>query len=236
MNEEDIATSQKDPMLDQSIRNPSKDVVTDGSNLELIVSDVLAINNKCDLRLTSSDTVGNNKKCDLRSTSSDTLGNDAKRKTLEASVESSFRSSVEKPWYHAEVERARKHVDTLFSESTLEDRTGIFPKFTQDECSLGKFLGKGSFGTVHEVKEFLIEKSVAKNLGPTEKETEESSDEDEMEGREFIARHSTRATGEARYAIKCLSTEIIENRAVYSDGVANMVIGTSNVQRCSKTY
>lgn len=144
-------------------------------------------------------------------------------------VGSSFRCSVAKPWYAEEVELARRHVEKLFRNSVLEDRTGLLPKFTQDECSLGKFLGKGSFGTVHEIKDFDINTNTSsKSVVVAIQAQENSLVETEMEGREFIAKHSRRATGESRYAIKCLNLDIMEDRSLYCQGVSNMAIGMSS--------
>lgn len=114
---------------------------------------------------------------------------------------------------------AEKHIKTTFEGSHIDDRTGQFPKFAKKEVSLGKVLGKGGFGTVYEVRGF--------EAGRPSK-IKVASDEDaevgagEMESRKFISDHCIRKGGDARYALKILSPEVIEDPPTFIQGITDM--------------
>ena len=56
----------------------------------------------------------------------------------------------------AGAEYAKKVVTNMFETSKIGDNAYLFPKFDMKEIKLGKVLGKGGFGTVSEVKGFVI--------------------------------------------------------------------------------
>ncbi|KAG7347360.1 serine/threonine protein kinase [Nitzschia inconspicua] len=133
---------------------------------------------------------------------------------------------------------AEDSVAKTFSDSTIEDNTKNFPKFTKSEVTLGKVLGKGGFGTVYEVRgfkanfEFL---STSKRLlmstrnlmgnvdAPYEDEEVEAG---QMESRKFISDHCLRSNGHARYAVKFLSPTTVEDPASFIQGIIDMAIET----------
>ena len=57
----------------------------------------------------------------------------------------------------AGAEFANKTVTKMFEKSKVADNSYMFPKFDMNEIKLGKVLGKGGFGTVSEIKGFLID-------------------------------------------------------------------------------
>ena len=57
----------------------------------------------------------------------------------------------------AGAEYAKKVVTNMFETSKIADNAYLFPKFDMEEIKLGKVLGKGGFGTVSEVKGFVID-------------------------------------------------------------------------------
>ena len=57
----------------------------------------------------------------------------------------------------AGAEYAKKTLDKMFENSKVADNSFMFPKFDMNDIKLGKVLGKGGFGTVSEVKGFLMD-------------------------------------------------------------------------------
>jgi serine/threonine protein kinase len=116
---------------------------------------------------------------------------------------------------------ARKHFQETFADSAIEDKIGTFPKFRIDELTLGKILGKGGFGTVYEVRGF-----VAGRASKAGKYEDAEVGTGGMESRQFIAEHCIRKGGDARYAAKMLSPEIIADPDVFVQGITDMAIET----------
>lgn len=110
---------------------------------------------------------------------------------------------------------AKKTVDQLFAESTIQDHAGTYPKFEPTELSLGKVLGKGGFGTVSEVRSFQV-------TDQDEKKEEADAEKEQQESRLFIAEHCIRDGGDARYAIKVLSPEVVADPPRYLQGILDM--------------
>lgn len=116
---------------------------------------------------------------------------------------------------------ARKKVAKLFAKSNVEDRTSDFPAFEKKELGMGKLLGKGGFGTVMEIRSFTVTASAkSKAAKPKNGEVEIGG----MENKKFIAEHCIREGGDARYAVKFLSPEVIQDTARYVQGICDMAI------------
>ena len=133
---------------------------------------------------------------------------------------------------------ARKKIDETFAKSTILDNSMMFPKFSKDELTLGKLLGKGGFGSVFEVRGFsassgglsrhtsLVEGKKLANY-PNHVEDEDEVAEGEMESRKFIADNCIRkGSGDARYAVKYLSQEIIDDPPMFIQAIMDMATET----------
>jgi len=117
---------------------------------------------------------------------------------------------------------ARKQVTKVFINSHVEDNTDHFPKFFKSELVMGKMLGKGGFGTVMEIRGFNV-------AGVAAKKGKKGQDDDEMahggmENKKFIAEHCLRNGGDARYAVKYLSPEVVSDTARFIQGMMDMAI------------
>jgi len=143
-------------------------------------------------------------------------------------------------------EHARKLVTSMFSKSTtvIVDQSDEFPKFEWKELTVGKILGKGGFGTVSEVRAFDCRSDTVattnRNSNGMRKEgsvrntsskalvedIDSEVDEGEKESRAFIAEHCLRHGGDARYAVKVLSPEVIQDVALYIQGMVDMAVET----------
>lgn len=113
---------------------------------------------------------------------------------------------------------AEQQIQTTFKNSAIVDNTDQFPKFVKSNVSLGKVLGKGGFGTVYEVRGFeagrpsIVEKGIDDDENPM----------GGMESRQFIADHCIRKGGDARYALKILSPEVIDDPGTFIKGIIDM--------------
>ncbi|KAI2494003.1 protein kinase [Fragilaria crotonensis] len=117
---------------------------------------------------------------------------------------------------------AQKKTVKMFAKSMCKDLSDDFPKFKLEELQIGKFLGKGGFGTVKEVRAFHIgtPKMRKKGAGP------DPVADDDLESRMFIAEHCIRSGGKARYAVKFLSPEVVNDPAMYIMGITDMAVET----------
>ena len=116
---------------------------------------------------------------------------------------------------------ARKQVAKIFLNSNVEDHTDVYPRFLTAELVMGKVLGEGGFGVVHEIRSFKIEHD--KRRGTTKKGDHEVDDLEHQE-REFLAEHCIRDGGDARYAVKFLKKEIIKDPAMFILAIKDMAI------------
>lgn len=112
---------------------------------------------------------------------------------------------------------ASKMTEKTFKGSQVEDNTASYPRFRKDELTTGKLLGKGSFGTVHEIRSF----DPQRKQGVVASEDEEAGG---MESRQFIAKHCIRQGGDARYAVKALSPEVIADLGMFTQGIQDMAL------------
>lgn len=116
---------------------------------------------------------------------------------------------------------AAKQIKKTFASSKIRDRSSDFPQFQISEVTLGKVLGKGGFGTVYEVRGFEAGK-IAK-AASTEGHEQPYQ---EMESRKFISDHCIRKGGDARYALKMLSPEVIADPSTFIQGIIDMAVET----------
>jgi serine/threonine protein kinase len=116
---------------------------------------------------------------------------------------------------------AEKSIDKTFADSKIEAKSGTFPQFKVSEVTLGKLLGKGGFGSVFEVRGFEAGKT-AKAAGDDDEEAVPGA----MESRQFIAENCIRKGGDARYAAKMLSAEVIADPPTFIQGIMDMATET----------
>jgi serine/threonine protein kinase len=129
----------------------------------------------------------------------------------------------------AGAEYAKKNIAKTFDTSKIADNSKTFPKFDKDELTLGKVLGKGGFGTVYEVRAFNAVAKLSKSHSfRTLRETgdDEQVGAGEMESRKFISEHCIRNGGDARYAVKGLSPEVIADPPTFIQGIMDMATET----------
>jgi serine/threonine protein kinase len=141
-------------------------------------------------------------------------------------------SLAEKSKHHA-----REKIEKVFQGSSIADNVEEYPKFEKSELSLGKVLGKGGFGTVYEVRAFLIAGAPPPPSKRSSKSKKKSSQLDmlaeleieespEQANRSFIAQHALRDNGDARYAVKMLSPEIVADPGLFIQGMMDMALET----------
>ena len=141
-----------------------------------------------------------------------------------------------KPANPALVKFARESVDKMFVDSLVTDRSGEYARFELEELTMGKVLGKGGFGTVWEVRAFLVG-TASKDHKKTDDTSSTTTPEEENgngaksvnqgESRKFIADHCLREPyGDSRYAVKKLSPEVVGDKARFLQGMMDMAIET----------
>jgi serine/threonine protein kinase len=137
-------------------------------------------------------------------------------------------------------QHARATMAKIFEGSSVADNTDEYPKFDRKELKLGKVLGKGGFGTVYEIRAFLIpgveqpkrkKSSTSKGsdedrMSETDMDMTDSGRMKDQESRKFIAEHCLRNNNDARYAVKMLSPEIVANQGLLLQGMMDMALET----------
>jgi serine/threonine protein kinase len=123
---------------------------------------------------------------------------------------------------------AERAVNKAFDGSTIADNSSEYPKFKWSEMKLGKVLGKGGFGTVYEVRAFAAENGGSFAPRSSRSHRRLQMDEEvgvgEEESRQFIAEHCLRNGGDARYAVKQLSPEVVRDANMCLQGIHDMAV------------
>lgn len=113
----------------------------------------------------------------------------------------------------------------MFVDSNIADASDSYPRFKFEELKLGKVLGKGGFGTVWEIKAFIIDGiDTSKSLHSRDLDAEVAAGE--KESRKFISEHCLRNGGDPRYAVKKLSGDKANDTAHSIQGMMDMAIET----------
>lgn len=119
--------------------------------------------------------------------------------------------------------RAKEKVAQTEANSALFDKEMLdaIPKFSREELTLGKILGKGGFGTVTEVTSISV--SSSDTYGAEDREYKD---------RAFIAKHAIREGGEegggdSRYCIKALSPNVVNDPHLLEQGMIDMCVETT---------
>jgi len=113
---------------------------------------------------------------------------------------------------------AEKKTTLFFTDSNIASNLDDFATFNRDQLKLGKVLGKGRFGTVYEVMDITLAPKQA------------SDDTWLIEERQFIHDHVRREegsgfhSGDARYAIKILSPEVMKDSGLFIQGIYDMAV------------
>jgi serine/threonine protein kinase len=130
---------------------------------------------------------------------------------------------------HGQNGYAREIVDNVFNNSLIPDKSNDLPKFAKADVTKGKILGIGGFGTVYEVRAF-DERFVRRRRSFRPHRDHHVDDAQvsagDFESRKFIAEHCIRNGGDARYAVKQLSKDVLEDPKKYIQGVIDMAVET----------
>jgi len=141
-------------------------------------------------------------------------------------------------------DRAAQRVHRICSRSKLTRLDWKHPVFQRKEVVLGKRLGRGSFNTVDEVRAVVFalnnRQEQQRNLQSEEQGQERCVKKEELEqplqqrgtstsqlhqeSRKFIAENCVRSTGETRYAIKTLRSNIAQDPKGCWAGITDLVI------------
>eukprot|EP00527_Entomoneis_sp_CCMP2396_P004531 CAMPEP_0198145778 /NCGR_PEP_ID=MMETSP1443-20131203/25337_1 /TAXON_ID=186043 /ORGANISM="Entomoneis sp., Strain CCMP2396" /LENGTH=622 /DNA_ID=CAMNT_0043809503 /DNA_START=54 /DNA_END=1919 /DNA_ORIENTATION=- len=140
------------------------------------------------------------------------------------------------------LEWSKKRVKQAFRNSQIKDRMGELPQFDFEELVLGAVLGQGQFGDISEVRGFKIKesssstntyrsgRSIRINYSPdgddssnNEDHSHPAADSHEDDARLFIADQCLRK-GDARYAVKVLSSRVITDTKKFLQGIQDMAI------------
>jgi Protein kinase domain len=130
-------------------------------------------------------------------------------------------------------DEARELIDRRFRTSQFGHHVDDLPTFSSMELELGKRLGMGGFSNVDEIRGVYLQKSSHHHhctsmssssttmIAATKEEKEEAKDPkpahlhrmdtvaiEDVESRQFIATHAIRSSGDARYALKKLRTDV----------------------------
>jgi serine/threonine protein kinase len=116
-----------------------------------------------------------------------------------------------------------------FEHSQIPDKSSDLPQFDTQEVLSGKMLGKGAFGMVHEIRGFRIQ--TGSGSIPSDSNRTVDSDGDEVapgnvESCKFIAKHCFRNGGDARYAVKRLRPDVIQDHNTLLQGIADLATET----------
>jgi serine/threonine protein kinase len=130
--------------------------------------------------------------------------------------------------------QGRQFVAKVFANSHIVNRVGEYPKFQLAELQLGKLLGKGGFGSVFEIRAFVVSgqkvatqaKGFSDDLDETEYLYDCHDSKRQEDARMFIAQHCLRNNSDARYAVKQLSPEVIANAGMFYQGMCDMATET----------
>lgn len=126
----------------------------------------------------------------------------------------------------------RKRVLEFLSDSsyTFPSSTSDFPTFLAPEIVTGKILGSGGFSDVAEIPYIQCLRRSNDGKACLEQAEEEGPTEIaawNKESRSFMAKHCRRqGSGEARYAIKRLRSDIVQDKDLFYAGLGDLVIET----------
>mmetsp|Transcript_44691 Transcript_44691/g.68372 ORF Transcript_44691/g.68372 Transcript_44691/m.68372 type:complete len:447 (+) Transcript_44691:2-1342(+) len=132
------------------------------------------------------------------------------------------------------VDDLRLLCENEFKRTSMVNRADELPKFKYEEIVQGKFLGKGGFATVYEVRGFDLFRSSrhshfstgmadASDLSDHDDEDDKVFDAFVVRNREFLSRHCIRhGGGEARFAVKRLRADVRGNHDKKLSGMADI--------------
>lgn len=133
------------------------------------------------------------------------------------------------------LKRAKECVEEKSKGSDIfdEEAEKVIPRFKHSELKLGKVLGRGGFCTVSEISSLNLEPNSPLDLA-TER-TQEGFDEEEdefgelryddqglVQDRQFLSRRCLRKGKHARYAIKTLSDECLDDPERFVGGIIDL--------------
>ncbi|CAJ1934965.1 unnamed protein product [Cylindrotheca closterium] len=113
-----------------------------------------------------------------------------------------------------------------------QENVAEIPRFLKKEIAEGLILGNGGFATVYSVKGFSLTSEEGKEV-KNSAGLDDSVDNEEIESRNFIARHCHRNNGDARYAIKRLAKTTVGDVHKFLHGMtdlANETLFLSSIQ------
>jgi len=129
-----------------------------------------------------------------------------------------------------EVVAEKSNASIIFDEEAERD----MPRFKKTELDLGRVLGRGGFCVVNEIQNFKLEANSPLDKKKSDNDDIVDEEEDEfgelryggvlVQDRKFMARRCLRKGKHARYAIKILSDECLEDPERFVGGVIDLAI------------
>jgi hypothetical protein len=114
----------------------------------------------------------------------------------------------------AHIEEAVARLQVIFPEVTGGGLPEDFPKFQKREVVVGNLLGRGGFSDVKEISRFEHSQGGAAAAGQVE------------ESREFVSKRCQSSWGEARYAVKHLTSRISKDPQLAWTAMIDLVVET----------
>lgn len=123
---------------------------------------------------------------------------------------------------------ATKKIDHMEANSQVftKDQLDVIPKFSMEELSLGRILGKGGFGTVTEIRTIQCTDNCVRSGPAASSHDGHDVKDQELQDKKFIADHCIRDGGDSRYCIKALSPDVIADKILFVQGVTDMATET----------
>lgn len=143
----------------------------------------------------------------------------------------------EEPSRHGDLDaegNAMKRYRQFLDRSTLGAANWDYPSFKSSELILGKFLGNGQFSMVEEIRG--VKFSESSSLQPPVRQRSNSIAIDDKESRMFIAQHCIRPSGDSRYALKRIRSDLQEDPNHCAIATSDLLLETYFLQHLQHAH